>query len=85
MSLHPLSQPVKGITHPYIDNIFVKQGDAVNNADRVMVIDTLLSNAADDTELFDSHLIDILNDLDDLKNEVQNQAGAFNHIEIRTH
>lgn len=82
-----LPQHVSGITHPIVASMYLKKeyGHGHHQED-VLVIETKSKHKdADDHELFDSYLIDLLTDLEDLKSQAEARVGKFDRIDIRTY
>lgn len=78
---------VTGISHPMIREIYLKKdfGHSSLEHEDVLVIETMPHERGADVahENFDSYLIDILADLDDLKMQAQSKIGHFDRIDIR--
>lgn len=81
--MRAVPREVTGIYHPCIEHMYIKETPDTNHKmDRTLIIETL--GFDEDDEGYDSHMIDLLADLDDLKNQVQAKASKFSNIEIRT-
>ncbi len=78
-----ISQPVSGISHPLVADIYLKK-DLINKHNNVLVIEARNNENFNDHEEYDSYLIDLLVDLEDLKNKAQQKVGSFDRIDIRT-
>jgi len=80
---------ITGVSHPMIREIYMKKdfGNGSLKHEDVLVIETKPQQHHDDIahESFDSYLIDILADLDDLKTQVQSKVGHFDRVDIRSH
>lgn len=80
---------VTGISHPMIREIYLKKdfGNGSLQHEDVLVIETMPHEPSEDAahESFDSYLIDILADLDDLKTQAQSKVGHFDRVDIRSH
>ena len=80
---------VTGISHPMIREIYLKKdfGNGSLKHEDVLVIETKRHTRNDEIahESFDSYLIDILADLDDLKTQAQSKIGHFDRVDIRSH
>jgi hypothetical protein len=81
---------VTGVYHPMVREMYLKKdfGNGLSNkAQDVLVIETVARPMHDDEayDTFDSYLLDILGDLDDLKSQAQNKIGHFDRVDIRTH
>ena len=79
-----LLERVKGITHPMVQDIYLKKNlhTDVRNQD-IVVIE--VSNQSPDVinQPFDVYLSDLLPDLPDLRNQVREKIGPFGRIDIR--
>lgn len=84
-----IPQTIKGITHPLVKNVFVKQdAQSDNDHDSVLVIETVPFESEDDYELFDLYLLELLDQLKDLHNRAKDQVAAYTRytrIDIRPH
>lgn len=84
-----VQQDLSVITHPLVSSIFLKKdysGDASRYHEDVLVIETNFNhNAADNDEAFDSYLVELLSDLNDLKIQAEEKIGKFDRVDIRTH
>lgn len=84
------TKTVSGITHPLIAEMYIKKGYApydIGNeipAEDILVIETYAEDQDIHTDT-DSHLFDLLADLQDLKEKAEQQVGHFDRIDIRTH
>lgn len=81
-------QTLNGITHPLISSIFLKKdfSDPSKYHEDVLVIETNFNhNDAEHDEAFDSYLIELLSDLNDLKVQAEEKIGKFDRVDIRTH
>lgn len=81
---------VTGISHPMVREIYLKKdfGNGGLKHEDVLVIETMPHEKSGDNldyESFDSYLIDILADLDDLKMQAQSKVGHFDRVDIRSH
>lgn len=75
-----VSERLRSITHPLIASMYMKKD--FSDQKNVLVIETAFS-INDKEETFDSYLIDLLMDLEDLKNKAENCVGTFDRIDIR--
>lgn len=81
-----ISERLKGITHPLVSSVrFKKSVGNDSHFENVLVIDTRFPDEDDDIDTFDSYLMDLLQDLEGLKNEAEKQIGKFDRVDIRTH
>lgn len=81
-----LPQQVKGITHPLVSDIYLKKEFGYgHHSENVLVIE---ARSNDDEEMefntFDSYLIDLLTDLEDLKEQAEEKIGKFDRVDIRS-
>lgn len=81
------AMPVAGVTHPLIADMYLKK-DFSHNNENVLVIEARNKRGTDGDdaqhESFDSYLIDLLTDLEDLKKQAERQVGGIDRIDIRT-
>lgn len=83
-------KPVSGISHPLIANMYLKKdfGSSDHNLEQnVLVIEAREHNTEDNNEddcSFDSYLIDLYMDLEELKVKAEEKIGTFDRIDIRT-
>lgn len=74
------------IVHPLIASMYMKKDFLQNGSEQdVLVIETLFDKDEETGENFDSYLIDLLTDLEELKNQVETSVGSFDRIDIRPH
>ena len=87
--MNMVPQHVTGIFHPLIREIYLKKefGNGSLKHEDVLVIETVPHDHNENPahENFDSYLIDILTDLDDLKMQAQSKVGHFDRVDIRSH
>jgi hypothetical protein len=77
---------LKNITHPLISSMNMRTDLNRNKpAENVLVIETNFPRLPQDTNMFDSYLMDLLLDLKDLKNKAENYIGKFDRVDIRVH
>lgn len=79
----PISDVLKGVTHPLIAEIYMKKDFSADRDAQILVIET--NFAHDDSQDYDSCLVDLLLDLEDLKTQAETQMGKFDRVDIRTH
>jgi hypothetical protein len=75
MNLMPTK--VTGMTHPAIADIYLKSNFGQKSED-VLVIET--NNSGDD---IDPYILDLILDLNELKEQAQRKIGSFDRIDIR--
>lgn len=87
MSISTGAEIVTGITHPYISGLYLKRRPGRNaGTDNTLVIDTVVQkNGAGNPEQHDKYIMDILLDLQSLKDQVERKVGRISHIDIRCH
>lgn len=81
-------QHVTNVSHPLVRDMYIKKDfGAGNYHEDVLVIETRLSgkNHQDDHESFDSYLVELLGDLDNIKSIAEESVGHIDRIDIRTH
>ncbi|MBI1301917.1 MAG: hypothetical protein GC137_09715 [Alphaproteobacteria bacterium] len=74
---------VSGITHPLVADMYLKKDFGSKKQD-VLIIETKRQSDELDHDSFDSYLIDLLTDLEDLKAQAEKKVGFFDRIDIRT-
>lgn len=76
---------IKGVTHPLISSLYLKRNSGDFNREDVLVIKTNYDETGDEYDNFDSYLMDLLNDLKDLRSQAEKSAGMeFDRVDIRT-
>lgn len=87
--MNMLPAHVTGISHPLVRDIYLKKdfGHGLGKHEDVLVIETIAApKSSDKTEdSFDSYLIDILSDLEELKSQAEARIGHFDRVDIRAH
>lgn len=81
-------EQITGIFHPMIREMYMKKdfGNGLSGkAQDVLVIETVARPLDEDEayDTFDSYLLDILGDLEDLKSRAQGKIGHFDRVDIR--
>lgn len=82
---------VTGVSHPMIREMYLKKefvNGSLQGGQDILVIEMFAEAGADEKEheSFDSHLIDVLADLEDLKAQAESKMGHhFDRVDIRTH
>ncbi len=79
---------VRTIAHPLVKSAYTKKD--FNNSDRhhdssILVIETNFSSDTHDQGDFDTHLVDLLADLEELKNQAEKEVGTVSRVDIRHH
>lgn len=83
--MQTIPQKITGISHPLVQDMYLKPGfDEKHRERNTLIIETKLENA-NGHEDFDSYLIDLLTDLNDLQAKAKSEVGDFSHVDIRTH
>ncbi|MCF8495706.1 MAG: hypothetical protein K9G62_03460 [Alphaproteobacteria bacterium] len=76
---------VSHITHPLVSSLYLKKDPGKRRqGETVLVIETNFSEQEEDHESFDSHLLDLLLDLQDLKDQAESRVGKLDRIDIRS-
>lgn len=78
-------KPVSGINHPLVADMYLKK-DLSHHDANILVIEAKKKKAAlgeTEHEAFDSYLIDLLIDLENLKEKAEAKVGRFDRIDIR--
>ena len=84
----PSIDVIKTITHPLVRSIYMKKDYHLDrDADNILVIETNFGQqtTGNDTDNFDSYLVDLLIDLQDLKDQAEKEIGAVDRVDIRRH
>lgn len=82
--------PVSGISHPLVADMYLKKNTKAMNGSKdqdVLVIETRKNtslNNETEYDSFDSYLIDLLLDLEELKAKAEKKIGTFDRIDIRS-
>ncbi len=87
--MNTVPQHIRGVSHPLVADMYLKKGnDGRNTSEDVLVIQTISKqDGMEEAEFnsFDTYLIDLLTDLEDLKAQAEQQIGAFDRVDIRAH
>ncbi|MCC6598862.1 MAG: hypothetical protein IT559_08735 [Alphaproteobacteria bacterium] len=85
--MYNMPHKIEGITHALVSEMYLKREFRDDNTQQdVLVIDARpCENNKNGHGDFDSYLLDLLVDLDDLKSQVERKAGSFDRVDIRTH
>jgi hypothetical protein len=76
---------MKTVTHPMIASMYLKKDyHGTDDAEDVLVIKTNYDEYAENYESFDSYLMKLLGDLNDLRTQAEEEVGKFDRIDIRT-
>ena len=81
-------EKIKGVSHPLVNEMYLKRNrDALDHEEGILVIETNFSDDEYDAEhdAYDSYMINLLFDLNDLKEQARFQVGPFDRVDIRTH
>lgn len=82
----PVPEQLKGISHPLVSSICIRKGLGANNQEEdILVIDTRFPDDEKNKYMFDSYLMDLLVDLEELKKQAEQRVGKFDRIDIKTH
>lgn len=84
----PSIDVIRTVTHPLVRSIYMKKDyHHDRNAENILVIETNFAQqeADSDHETFDSYLVDLLIDLQDLKDQAEKEIGAVDRVDIRRH
>ncbi len=77
-------QEVKGFPHPSIKNIFLKEElTSELHSHKTLIVETTQSDPDDNPQAADGHVIEILNELQDMNKQIQQKVGFYDHVEIR--
>lgn len=79
---------ITGITHPLINDMYMKKDYNDPRGEQNVLVIQAKPHQEDENEQahdsFDSYLIEILTDLNDLKARAEMQIGHFDRVDIRT-
>ncbi len=78
-------EQLNAVSHPMVTSMYLKKDYGSSGDEDVLVIETNYSKSEEDYESFDSYLMDLLLDLNDLKRQAEDKIGHFDRIDIRTH
>lgn len=80
-----IPQPVTGIVHPLVADMFLKRHYHGQTEEDVLVIKARSRKkaVADEEDQFEDYLLDLLADLDDLKAHAERKIGPFDRVDIR--
>lgn len=78
-------EQLNAVSHPMVTSMYLKKAYGSSGDEDVLVIETNYSKSEEDYESFDSYLMDLLLDLNDLKRQAEDKIGHFDRIDIRTH
>lgn len=84
----PSIDVIRTVTHPLVRSIYMKKDYHLDrDADNILVIETNFEQQTNgnDTDNFDSYLVDLLIDLQDLKDQAEKEIGAVDRVDIRRH
>jgi hypothetical protein len=77
-------EEMKSITHPLISSIYLKKDyGAEPGSQDVLVIKTNFDDVSDEYSDYDTYLMELLTDLDELKAQAEDSVGHFDRIDIR--
>ena len=77
-------EKLTGITHPQVASIYLKKDlNKGFGSQDILVIETNYDDHEDEYESFDSYLMNLLTDLDDLQRQAEEKIGTFDQVEIR--
>ena len=80
----PSVDVIKTVVHPLVRSMYLKQDlDAGHAGETVLVIETNFTQQ--DMTNDDSYLVDLLIDLQDLKDKAEKEIGTINRVDIRRH
>ena len=82
-----ISKPQKvSITHPLIHSAYLKQSSGADGCDEdVLVLEAYEENELREFDGSDTYLIDLLHDLQDLKEQAELKFGPIDRLDIRRH
>lgn len=74
------------VSHPLVRDAYLKKNfTSENREEDVLVLDMVDDEHAIDVSSFDDYLVDLLTDLQSLKNQLSEKVGYFDRIDILTH
>lgn len=73
------------VRHPLVASMHMKKEFGPHKRpEDILVVTTRFPEDEDDYHTFDSYLMDLLSDLEELKNQVEERIGSFDRVDIRT-
>lgn len=83
----PVADVIRTVSHPLVRSIYAKKDFSTPDPDdNVLVIETNFEQQSmADHDNFDSYLIDLLADLQELKEQAEKEVGTISRVDIRTH
>lgn len=83
--MNSVSEKLQDIKHPLVSAMYIiKDEEDGHKMEDVLVIETSFSRKGQTVTSFDSCLMDLLFDLEDLKNEAETKGGRFSRVDICT-
>lgn len=80
----PSVDVIKTVAHPLVRSMYLKHDlNEGHQGEAVLVIET--NFAQQDVTGDDSYLVDLLIDLQDLKDQAEKEIGTINRVDIRRH
>jgi hypothetical protein len=76
---------VKTVIHPLVKSMYLKKGISSASPENVLVIETNFNQQDGIDHDSDSYLMDLLIDLQDLKDRAEKEIGAVSRVDIRRH
>ncbi|MBL4803567.1 MAG: hypothetical protein JKY71_01775 [Alphaproteobacteria bacterium] len=87
--MNTVPQVIRGVSHPLVADMYLKRDSSDQRTfEDVLVIQTInREDGMAETEFnsFDTYLIDLLTDLEDLKAMAEQQIGHIDRVDIRAH
>ena len=78
-------EQLQSVSHPMVSSMYLKKDYGSAGNEDVLVIETNYSQSEEEYESFDSYLMTLLGDLNDLKKQAEEKVGHIDRIDIRTH
>lgn len=79
-----LPDRLTNISHPLVSSMYKKRDfNAPDGLENVLIIETRLSDTDEHPQTSDSALMDLLIDLEDLKEQAEHSVGKIDRIDIR--
>ncbi len=83
-AISPSVDVIKTVVHPLVRSMYLKKDlEAGHAGENILVIETNFTQQ--DVTADDTYLVDLLIDLQDLKDKAEKEIGTINRVDIRRH
>ena len=76
-------QNLKDISHPLVASMYMEKDKRRQNTEDVLVIEAAFPETESNSDAYDSYLMDLLLDLESLKDQAESRVGKFDRVDIR--